>query len=275
MRIKLFDRFLAALTGLLVMLAGIYLFLACLGVLPATLTPAALERDFSTQQRIILVVIALVLLLLGVHSLSLLFRRRRDKGFIMQRTEYGDMSISMNALESMVKKCVNAHQELKVNATRISRARDGIQVDIKITLLSGANIPLTVNALQKQIKQYITSCSGIDVEQVRVMVETDTAKLMPPAPEETEVQSEPAVQQQPEVVEEAASQILQHKEEPQTYAAEPSAEAEIAAEEDYEDSTADVQAVAETEETEAVEEYVADETVTETMTDVDEEAAVL
>ena len=37
----------------------------------------------------------------------------------------------------------------------------------------GVNIPLTVNALQKQIKQYITSCSGVDVHKVRVMVETD------------------------------------------------------------------------------------------------------
>ena len=46
-------------------------------------------------------------------------------------------------------------------------------MDIKITLLSGVNIPLTVNALQKQIKQYITSCSGVDVHKVRVMVETD------------------------------------------------------------------------------------------------------
>ena len=46
-------------------------------------------------------------------------------------------------------------------------------MEIKVTLLNGMNIPLTVNALQKQIKQYITSCSGVDVYKVRVMVETD------------------------------------------------------------------------------------------------------
>ena len=83
------------------------------------------------------------------------------------------MSISMNALESMVQKCVASHQELTVNATHIQHAREGIVVDIKITLPGGVNIPLTVNALQKQIKQYITSCSGVDVHKVRVMVETD------------------------------------------------------------------------------------------------------
>ena len=43
---------------------------------------------------------------------------------------------------------------------------------------------VTVNALQKQIKQYITSCSGVDVHKVRVMVETDAR-----AASDTDVQS--------------------------------------------------------------------------------------
>ena len=45
-------------------------------------------------------------------------------------------------------------------------------MDIRISLANVVNIPLTVNALQKQIKHYITSCSGVDVKEVRVMVET-------------------------------------------------------------------------------------------------------
>lgn len=76
----------------------------------------------------------------------------------------------MGALESMVKKCVASHQELTVGAIRIHHAHEGVIVEIKVTLLNGMNIPLTVNALQKQIKQYITSCSGVDVHKVRVMV---------------------------------------------------------------------------------------------------------
>ena len=124
-------------------------------------------------QRAVVIVVALLLIALGVHGIVLLFRRRHEKGFIIQHSEYGDMSISMNALESMVQKCVASHQELTVNATHIQHAREGIVVDIKITLPGGVNIPLTVNALQKQIKQYITSCSGVDVHKVRVMVETD------------------------------------------------------------------------------------------------------
>lgn len=171
MKMTVWDRILSAISGALITAAGLCLLDIGLGT---SLLGAPWVNTFSVWwQRAVVIVVALLLIALGVHGIVLLFRRRHEKGFIIQHSEYGDMSISMNALESMVQKCVASHQELKVNATRIQHAREGIVVDIKITLLSGVNIPLTVNALQKQIKQYITSCSGVDVHKVRVMVETD------------------------------------------------------------------------------------------------------
>ena len=171
MKMTVWDRILSAISGALITAAGLCLLDIGLGT---SLLGVPWVSSFAVWwQRAVVIVVALLLIALGVHGIVLLFRRRHEKGFIIQHSEYGDMSISMNALESMVHKCVDSHQELKVNATRIQHAHEGIVVDIKITLLSGVNIPLTVNALQKQIKQYITSCSGVDVHKVRVMVETD------------------------------------------------------------------------------------------------------
>ena len=171
MKMTVWDRILSAISGALITAAGLCLLDIGLGT---SLLGVPWVSSFAVWwQRAVVIVVALLLIALGVHGIVLLFRRRHEKGFIIQHSEYGDMSISMNALESMVHKCVDSHQELKVNATRIQYAHEGIVVDIKITLLSGVNIPLTVNALQKQIKQYITSCSGVDVHKVRVMVETD------------------------------------------------------------------------------------------------------
>ena len=99
----------------------------------------------------------------------------------MQHTEYGDLSISMSAMENMVKKCVDPHEDLKVSGTRIHHARDGVIISLRIALANGVNIPITVSALQKQIKQYITSCSGVDVKEVRVMVETNNSLTAPSA----------------------------------------------------------------------------------------------
>lgn len=173
MKMTVWDRIWSALSGVLIILAALWLLGLVLVAQPTWLEEAWMSAPLTWWQRAVVIVVALLLIALGVHGIVLLFRRRHEKGFIIQHSEYGDMSISMNALESMVQKCVASHQELKVNATRIQHAREGIIVDIRITLLGGVNIPLTVNALQKQIKQYITSCSGVDVHKVRVMVETD------------------------------------------------------------------------------------------------------
>lgn len=181
MKIRIWDRVLTALSGLLIVLAGVGLLVFGIGVFPVNLDLTVLEAPLVLWQRAVMVAVALLLMALGLHGIGLLFHRRKEKGFVIQQTEFGDMSISMNAMETMVRKCVDSHQELGVDSTHIYHGKDGIMVDLKITLRSGVNIPLTVNALQKQIKQYITSCSGVDVQQVRVMVETDptAAKLLP------------------------------------------------------------------------------------------------
>lgn len=175
MTIKFWDRFLAAIAGLIILFLGVCLLIMALGIFPFELDQTVqsfIKGDMLLWQRIATVGGALVLVVLGFHSLSLLFRRGKDRGFIMQHTEYGDMSISLHAMENMVKKCVDTHEELRVTRTRIHRSRDGVVVGLWVSLASGVNIPLTVNALQKQIKHYITSCSGVDVKEVRVMVET-------------------------------------------------------------------------------------------------------
>lgn len=172
MRIKFFGRVLAATTGLVILFVGLCVLIFGLGIFPFRIDLGMLEGPFELWHRLVMVAVALVLCALGIHSISILFRRNRDRGFIMQHTEYGDMSISMQAMENMVKKCIDTHEELKVTRTRIHRTRDGVVVNIRISLANGVNIPLTVNALQKQIKHYITSCSGVDVKEVRVMVET-------------------------------------------------------------------------------------------------------
>lgn len=175
MNIKWSNRLIAALAGFVLLFLGVCLLILSIGIFPFQVDQTIqsfLQGDFLPWQRIVTIGIGLILVALGLHGISLLFRRRKDRGFIIQHTEYGDMSISMSAMENMVKKCVDPHEDLKVIRTRLYRNREGVVVDLRISLANGVNIPLTVNALQKQIKHYITSCSGVDVKEVRVMVET-------------------------------------------------------------------------------------------------------
>ena len=175
MRLKVWDRVFCALSGLMILVAGVGLFVFGAGIFPFRLDVSFLDQAYAVWQRAVMVAVAVGLCLLGIRGILMLFRGNRERGFIMQHTEYGDLSISMTAMENMVKKCVDTHDELKVSSTRILHARDGVIVSMRISLAGGVNIPLAVSALQKQIKQYITSCSGVDVREVRVMVETNNS----------------------------------------------------------------------------------------------------
>lgn len=178
MRNKFWNRVLIALSGLLIFAAGVLLFLiSFLSLLNISLSLGGAELSqllggLAVWQKILLMLGGAAVAALGLHDISIPFPSRRERGFIMQHTELGDMSISMNALETMVRRCVDQHKELTVKSTRISRVKSGIVVEIRIMLAAGVNIPLTVNALQKQVKQYIMSCSGVEVYEVKVLVET-------------------------------------------------------------------------------------------------------
>jgi uncharacterized alkaline shock family protein YloU len=168
------DRLLSGLAGLILVTLGIGLFVYGVGIFPFQLDLTFLDGPFTFWQHVLMVLIAFVLLLIGLWGVSKIFRSNKEKGFILQRTEYGDLNISMNAMENMVKKCVDMNDELKVTQTKIAHTRDGVIVSIRILLENGVNIPMIVSALQKQTKQYITSCSGVDVKEVRVFVDTSS-----------------------------------------------------------------------------------------------------
>ena len=171
MKIRILDRILVALTGLLV-LAGCAALAAQLffgkdviGRITTLLT--------AEQYRIWLIIALAVLILLGCYCILMLFRHRgrRDK-FVMQKTENGELSISLKAMESMVQKCLDPHQELTVQGVRLENQKGGLLIRIRGTVAGGVSIPLTVDALQQQIKQYVTACSGVEVKDIRVQIES-------------------------------------------------------------------------------------------------------
>ncbi|MBR3332972.1 MAG: alkaline shock response membrane anchor protein AmaP [Clostridia bacterium] len=171
MKIRILDRILVAAAGLL-MLAGCAALAAQLffgkdvvGWVTKVLT--------GEQYRIWLIIALALLVLLACYCILILFRHRghRDK-FVMQKTENGELSISLKAMESMVQKCLDPHKELTVQGVRLENLKGGLLIRIRGTVAGGVSIPLTVDALQQQIKQYVTACSGVEVKDIRVQIES-------------------------------------------------------------------------------------------------------
>jgi len=170
-KIRILDRILVAVAGLLV-LAGCAALAAQLFFNKNVVAWAG--RLLADQSlRIWLIVALALLLILGVYCVLILFRHRsRHDKFVMQKTENGELSISLKAMESMVQKCLDPHKELSVQSVRLENQKGGLLIRIRGTVASGVSIPLTVDALQQQIKQYVTACSGVEVKDIRVQIES-------------------------------------------------------------------------------------------------------
>ena len=171
MKIRILDRILVAAAGLL-MLAGCAALAAQL-FFGKNVAAWAGRLLADPSVRIWLIVALALLLILGVYCVLILFRHRsRHDKFVMQKTENGELSISLKAMESMVQKCLDPHKELSVQSVRLENQKGGLLIRIRGTVAGGVSIPLTVDALQQQIKQYVTACSGIEVKDIRVQIES-------------------------------------------------------------------------------------------------------
>ena len=104
MRFKAIDRIISAVSGLILLIIGIGLFVFGAGIFPFRLDLSFLDQNYVLWQRAIMVAAALLMFFFGLRGFALLFRSSKEKGFVMQHTEYGDLSISMTAMENMVKK---------------------------------------------------------------------------------------------------------------------------------------------------------------------------
>ena len=171
MKIRILDRILVAIAGLL-MLAGCAALAAQL-FFGKNVVGRVTQLVTDPQYRIWLIVALVLIIALGCYCILMLFRHRgrRDK-FVMQKTDNGELSISLKAMESMVQKCLNPHKELNVQGVRLENQKGGLLIKIRGTVAGGVSIPLTVDALQQQIKQYVTACSGVEVKDIRVQIES-------------------------------------------------------------------------------------------------------
>ena len=172
MRLRVSDRILVAVAGLL-------LIAICAGMIAQLFfgvdVAGVAVRAFSSESprvRWALTALAAFLLLLGLYCLFVLFRHRKRKDkFILQKNDGGELAISINALENMVQKCLDQQENISVKKVYLENRKDGLLIRLDGSVAGGISIPLTVEALQKQIRQYVTACSGVEIKGIRVQIE--------------------------------------------------------------------------------------------------------
>lgn len=204
MKKNIFVRLLAALGGIVLWLLALCALAEVFFRIPLTAKVGQLLNAGTPAAVLITLVAAIVLCVLGTCSLMMLSGKRAvaRKGFVMQKGENGAIGVSIKSIEGLVQTCVKQHEVVESAKISVVERRDGIVILLNIEEAAGVNIPLAVGALQKQIKQYVNTCTGVDVHEVRVMVENT----------ERSVSESPFAVEKPVVMTTAATAAEMHRE---------------------------------------------------------------
>lgn len=85
--------------------------------------------------------------------------------------------MAVKAVEGLVRKCVANHDEIKLGSVHLENRKAGLTVIIGCQTAADISIPLAVNALQRQLREYIMESTGVEIHDIQVEVDDAQAEL--------------------------------------------------------------------------------------------------
>lgn len=206
MKLRGLDRVLLFIGAFLVAAIGVSMFLISLRM-SSFILPTFDGGNFVIS-KFIVIICGAFLFLFAVYILSITIGSHKKKTeFVVQETAGGELRISINALDSMVRNVMSTHGDMSLKDMSVENIKDNVFVNLKISIAKNVSIPLAVASVQKDIRQHLLGSTGIDVKEVRVSVDTT----------EEAVESSPFIMHEtipvlvPEVIDQDKEQDKKHK----------------------------------------------------------------
>lgn len=180
MKLRTLDRILMSVGAFLTALSGVCVVL--IGLRIDALTLAGFSGTTVSVNRFVILLCGAVLFIYGIYVMSLpQSYRKRKTDFVVQQTADGEMRISVHAMDGLVRKVMESRSEMVLKGMDVENRKGNVFIDLKLAVAKNISIPLAVASLQKDIKQYLLSSTGVDVYEVKVSVDTtdDEAKDSP------------------------------------------------------------------------------------------------
>ncbi|HSL93643.1 MAG TPA: alkaline shock response membrane anchor protein AmaP [Bacillota bacterium] len=164
----LLDRVLLTIYALAVALISVFVISAFLGLPPAWNTMGILNA-FSAWQA---VPIAALFFLFSIRVLlSGLRKERSTKTALTQKTELGEVRISMDALQNVAQRAALSVRGIREAKTAVHTGEDGLLISTRVATYVQDNVPTLSTYLQGVVKQSVEESTGMTVKEVRVLVD--------------------------------------------------------------------------------------------------------
>lgn len=132
------------------------------------------QEEYNLQ--IVGYVIAGVLLLISLRFFYISIRRDKSSTpSIDQRTEHGDIQISMDTIENLCLKAAAKHRGVSDLKARIRVVESGLDITLRAVVDGDMSIPALTSDIQKGVHDHVEEITGIPVSGVSVYIANVTA----------------------------------------------------------------------------------------------------
>ncbi|GGN95505.1 alkaline shock response membrane anchor protein AmaP [Saccharibacillus kuerlensis] len=163
---KIVDRLLLFVYSVTILILSIF---AILLLSHSIQMPVDLRFDLTTLT--VLIISAAILILISLRMLYVSLRSSRAHlNSIDQRTDLGDIQISVETIENLCLKAASRVRGIKDPRTRIRMTEPGLEVQIRAVVDGEYPIPALTEELQRGVKEFVQEITGIPVAAVSVYV---------------------------------------------------------------------------------------------------------
>ncbi|MBB6635525.1 alkaline shock response membrane anchor protein AmaP [Cohnella thailandensis] len=171
--IKVMDRLLLFVYSLAVGAASVFAIVMAAGGFDADWLKNAVDDIIGEDALVQTLVIAIgvVLLLLSLRIFIVSFKRSGGQApSINQRTEHGDIRISVDTVENLALKAASRTRGVKDLKARVRAADSGLQIMIRAFVDGDTPIPALSEEMQKTVSELVQETTGIPVSEVSVYI---------------------------------------------------------------------------------------------------------
>jgi uncharacterized alkaline shock family protein YloU len=169
---KIMDRFLLLLFSVAIFISLSYLLVSAFNFIPYTQSSGFLYDVYTdVDTAIIFISSSIVLLLISVRLFYIAVRSGKGNvPSIDQRTEFGDIRISMETVENLALKAAQRTRGVRDLKSRVKVSNAGLEIEVRTIVDGETSIPLITEEIQQSIKGHVEEITGIPVAFVSVFV---------------------------------------------------------------------------------------------------------
>jgi len=162
------DRLLIGIMSFGYLIAAIFL----VGLAFGWMTPLETVRYYLLQSTNswIMGITGIILFLLSFALFIGVFRPKPVRNTVVHETPLGSIKITLAALDNLVIKAARSVQGIREVKAYIKAQQNYVSIQLTVQVQPDLNIPQMTEELQKKVKEYLTKTTGINVHDVRVIV---------------------------------------------------------------------------------------------------------